>query len=69
MQMQSTKDSTQKAVEPLRAVAAQLFTRPSCENTEDDEISQVEDDPWSSDSEDDELPSVLFYVVADAVCS
>ena len=67
--MQSTLGSTQRAVEPLRAEADKLFTRPSCENTEDDEISQVEDDPWSSDSEDDELPSVLFYVVADAVCS
>lgn len=30
----------------------------SYDNTEDDEISQVDEEPWSSDSEGDEQPSV-----------
>ena len=37
----------------------QLLTRNfSNDNTEDDEISAVDEEPWSSESEDDEQPSV-----------
>ena len=40
----------------------QLLTRNASDNTEDDEISQVgENGPWSSDSEEDEQPSVRRF--------